>query len=44
MLDDYQGNLAEMLKSLPPKLTKKEKDKIKACGNKILEELRPVVV
>ncbi len=33
-----------MLKPLPLKLIKKEKDEIKAYSNKILEELRPIVV
>ena len=42
--DDYEGNPAEMLKPLPPKLTKQQKDAMKARGEEIPEQPKPVVV
>jgi hypothetical protein len=44
MFNNYKENPAEMLKPLPPKLTKQQKDAIKACGEQIPKELKPIVV
>jgi hypothetical protein len=42
--DNYEGNPAEMLKPLPPRLTKQQKDAMKARGEQIPEEPKPVIV
>jgi hypothetical protein len=42
--DDYEGNPAKMLKPLPSKLIKQQKETMKASGKAILEEPKPVTV
>ena len=42
--NDYEGNLTEMLKPLPPKLTKQQKETMKASGEAIPEAQKPVTV
>jgi hypothetical protein len=44
MSNNYKENPAKMLKPLPLKLTKQQKDAIKACGEQIPEELKLIVV
>jgi hypothetical protein len=42
--NNYEENPAEMLKPLFPKLTKQQKNTIKAYGKQILEKLKPIVI
>jgi RecG-like helicase len=44
MLNNYKENPAEMLKPLPFKLTKQQKNTIKAYSKQILKKLKPIVV
>jgi hypothetical protein len=44
MPNNYKKNPTKMLKPLPPKLTKQQKNTIKAYGKQIPEKLKPIVV
>jgi hypothetical protein len=44
MPNNYKKNLAEMFKLLSLKLTKQQKNTIKACDKQILKKLKPIII